>query len=491
MKTTIALIAFHDDAINIRALSAFLKGNGFETLCFFCQGTVTDGALAGLTGIMKREKAALAGISLVTDDFAKAVAVTRAVRKECAVPVVWGGSHADVMADECLAYADMVCKGEGEEALLELAQAIEARGEYAGIANIWSRAGGVIARNAMRGLQSDLDRYPFPEFDSASHYYLRSGGFEQGRSGRSMYNIMGSRGCPYCCRYCYNNYRRSGYEGKGSYVRLRSVKNIIEELSLAKETYAGLRQVNFWDDSFFLRGREEFLEFSGQYKLRVGIPFSVLGEPMAFDPEKLRILAGCGLRSIQMGLQTGSDRVNQEVYNRRVSADQMRQVAVRINEAGVKAKYDIIFNNPYETEEDVRQTLRMLLDFPRPFSLDGFNLIFYPGTQLTGQALADGFITPKPPEGEDFSAIQSDANSPLTAWGGSVVSSRFYAVRYSSRQKEYLNTLFCLLNSRFIPRTFFERLIKTKSGVLKVLVRMCVPLYLFLVRLKNARKGAA
>lgn len=488
MKT--ALIAFHEDNISIRSLSAFLKARGKECLCFFCQEPLTEGAIKALAVIMKEQCVALAGVSLVTDDFAKAVRVTEFIRKELRVPVVWGGSHADVMAEESLAHADMVCKGEGEEALVELAQAVEQGNGYGSIANIWSRQGGSITRNPMRELCADLDGYPFPEFDAGTHYYLRKGVFEQGRRGREVYNIMGSRGCPYCCRYCYNNYRRGSYEGKGVYVRSRGIKSVLTELALARRSYGGLREVNFWDDSFFIRGREELLEFSARYRAEVALPFNVLGEPMAFDGEKLRILADCGLKSVQMGVQTGSDRVNREVYGRHILAKEMIAVARAVHEAGVKAKYDIIFNNPYETQDDIRQTLMMLLDFPLPLTLDGFNLIFYPGTEITRRALADGLIAPRDKEAADLSSIQSEANSPLTARGDSVTSSRFYAVRFSSRGKEYLNSLFRLLGSRYIPRRLFIYLIKTGSPLIKALVRMCAPAYLYLVSLRNAGRRA-
>jgi hypothetical protein len=117
---------------------------------------------------------------------------------------------------------------------------------------------------------------------------------------------------------------------------------------------------------------------------------------------------------------------------------------------GIQAIYDIIFNNPYETRDDVMETLRLLLAFPRPFQVQGFNLIFYPGTTITDNALKDGFIAPKPVT-EDFSTIESAANSPVSMMGKAKVSERFYVVNYSSTDKAYLNSVIALMSSPFVP----------------------------------------
>ena len=51
--------------------------------------------------------------------------------------------------------------------------------------------------------------------------------------------------------------------------------------------------------------------------------------------------------------------------------------------------YDIIVQNPYETENDKLQTIEVLLRTPRPFTLRLHNLRYYPGTELTRRAIKD------------------------------------------------------------------------------------------------------
>src|SRR5512137_1539965 len=115
-----ALISFLTNSINTRLLSSYLKQNGYDALCYFCPGTVSEQNVQSLVEHLRKNQVSLVGISLVTDDYYSAVVVTRAIKKVLGVPVIWGGAHVNVRPDECLRHADMICRGEGEEAILEL-----------------------------------------------------------------------------------------------------------------------------------------------------------------------------------------------------------------------------------------------------------------------------------------------------------------------------------------------------------------------------------
>ena len=71
----------------------------------------------------------LVGISLMSNFWDNAIQITRKVKQNHNIPVVWGGTHPTVRPDECLDHADMVCIGESEEAMIELTRKME-KGEY-------------------------------------------------------------------------------------------------------------------------------------------------------------------------------------------------------------------------------------------------------------------------------------------------------------------------------------------------------------------------
>ena len=482
----VALISFLNNSINTRSLSSYLKSNGHEVTCYFCQGDLNTHNLRELTASIKSKSVLLVGVSLVTDDFHSAVVATNAIKKEIGTLVVWGGAHVNVCPEECLRHADIVCLGEGEEALLELVDSLNEGKPISSIKNMWLNENGNIIKNELRTLEKDLDKYPFPDFDLTSQYVMTTEGFvhleEQHLKGE--YSIMSSRGCPYRCKYCYNSYRRKQYEGKGQYLRARSIENVIQELMFARRSFPDLQRINFWDDSFVARGLEDFTLFKSLYTERINLPFFALVEPMAFQFEKIKLLKESGLEALQVGIQSGSERVNREIYNRLVSNNKNLEVARYIHELGIDVTYDLIFNNPYERREDIVETINLFLQFPRPFWLQGFNLIFYPGTELSKRALQDGFITTKQ-EKESYTTIQSKKNSPISMGGSGELSSRFYDIRYNSREKVYLNTVLSLIAYRHIPSNIIKYFSASENRFKYLLLRIFSQLYVAISRIKN------
>ncbi len=486
-KIKIALVSFLANSLNIRSLASYLKAHGHAVSCFFCTEPLNISLVSSFLHVLMEKKISLIGISLVTDDYPSAVLLTKEIKKKLAIPVIWGGAHVNVRPDECLRHADMICLGEGEEALLELAESIPPQGRVnTNIKNIWFNSEGTVIKNELRPLVEDLDKYPFPDFDLNSQHILTERGIEnfQEKHLRGEYSIMTSRGCPYGCAYCYNNYRKKHYEGKGRYLRARSIENAIGELVTARKIFKSLKRINFWDDSFVARPLEEFQKFKFLYRERIGLPFFALIEPMAYDHNKIKLLRDAGLDSLQVGIQSGSSRINREIYKRFVSNDTIFAMAHSIHALGIRAVFDIIFNNPYETKSDLRETIRMFLQFPGPLFLQGYNLIFYPGTDLTERALRDGYISLNT-KAEDFSRIQSEYNSPFNLTGKSEISGRFYTIHYDSSDKDYFNSVMLILGLRNIPKKavlFFEKSeTPFKARLLKVLIKA----YAAASRIKN------
>jgi radical SAM superfamily enzyme YgiQ (UPF0313 family) len=482
----VALISFLTNSINTRSLSSYLRANGHEVTCYFCQGAFNERNLQEIIKGLKEKKMSLVGISLVTDDYYSAVVVTSAIKKELGVPVIWGGAHVNVKPDECLQHADMICLGEGEEALLDLVKNY-AEGKFdLSTKNIWFKTENGIVRNELRSLEENLDKYPFPDFDLTTQFVMNEKGFENLADKHLLgeYSIITSRGCPYSCHYCYNSYRRKQFEGKGKYLRKRSIENVVEELSHSKRTFKGLKRVNFWDDSFAARSIEEFNEFRSLYTKNVALPFFALIEPMAFDFKKIEILKESGLTKLQIGIQSGSERVNKNIYNRHVSNRKVIDIAHFIKKLEIDATYDIIFNNPYETPYDVAETAKLFLQFPKPLSLQGYNLIFYPQTTITDRALSDNYISMKI-SGEDFSTIQGAANSPAATLGRSEVSNRFYEIKYRSHEKTYFNSVISLISSKYIPKWFMGYFARSESPFKRTLLKAFIKMYIFAVALKH------
>lgn len=456
----IALISFFERDISIQTLSAYLKKSGYNTVCFICPGKLNDSILREFIKFLRDKDISLVGMSVNTDVSYSATILTNSIKENNRnISVIWGGPHVNVMPEECLRYADMICMGEGEDALLELVK----RNKQAdtNIRNIWFKVGSSIIKNDLRNLESNLDRYVCYDHDIKNQYLMNKNGFEiwDKKYLQKIYYIVTSRGCPYNCAYCYNNYRRKQYQGLGRYLRFRSIDNVITELVEAKNKYSELEYIYFCDDVFVIRKIDEIKQFQKLYSSKVGLPFFAFVDPRSFNKEKVEILRDCGLSLVQIGIQSGDECFRREVYNRIVSNDKFLDMAHFINKLGITVYYDIIFNNPYEKIEDIKESIKLAMKLPQPFLIQGYNIIFYPGTDITEKALKDGFIS-KNSDLNNLATIQDNDDSPLFSRRGNMPSNRYYKVNFNSHEKIYWNKIFVLFLAKYIPVFYRYCLIK-------------------------------
>ena len=117
-----------------------------------------------------------------------------------------------------------------------------------------------------------------------------------------------------------------------------------------------------------------------------------------YSKEKMEILLDCGLKVIQMGVQSGSQRVLDEVYNRKIKVSKTKDILHQIEPYqktyGLDILLDFIIDNPYETKDDIIQTYKYLLDLSLHVKINIFFLVFFPGTPIYDRALKDGIIEP-------------------------------------------------------------------------------------------------
>ena len=348
----------------------------------------------------------LIGISLSTNFFEEAVQITKRLKKELKTPIIWGGIHPTVKPKECLKYADMICIGEGEEAMVELAEKMEKGEDYSKVRNIGLKdKKGNITLNPLRPLIQDLDSLPFQDYDLESQYLVLgekiyhseeivSKGIVDFFYDGKMYRTLFTRGCPFSCAYCCNSFLNRLYFGQKIF-RKRSVDNVIEELKIVKNHLSYFDHIWFADDHFLGLSLAEIKEFSEKYKENIKLPFGISGaHPINITQEKLQYLVEAGLKGLRMGIQSGSEKTK-KIYNRHCPNSQVEKAAKIINKFKEKIKiihYDIIVDNPFETEEDICQTLMFLTRLPVPYELLIFSLTFYPGTELYTLAEKTGII---------------------------------------------------------------------------------------------------
>ena len=334
--------------------------------------------------------------SLMSTEFLRVSKLSEAIKREFPdITLGWGGIHPTIAPEMCLEFADYVCIGECDQAIIDIAAAFETGGFDAvkKVNNVCFRSGGKIQKNPLNPLVTDLDSLP-PYEHIPVHSFLFSRGtirpvvwsnFRQYAPYRgNTYSVITTRGCPFSCTYCCNNFLTTLYGSKK--IRKRSIDKIIEELSKAVSDYPNLEYINFQDDCFLACSNDYLEEFCQRYKAVIGKPFIIRSIPIYITPEKITALKDAGLGWISLGLQSGSDRVAREVYKRKSYQANFLKAARIIHQSKVAAYYDVILDNPYETEADMLETIHTLLETPRPFYTQFFSLTFYLGTELYDRA---------------------------------------------------------------------------------------------------------
>ncbi len=310
----------------------------------------------------------LIGMNLTSVPMNECAEVTRRIKEWFDVPVIWGGSGPTVEPERALEHADMICIGEGEELIVELADAIDARRDYTNLRNLWIKKDGAIVKNPSRPLL-DLEKIAIPDYSRSRTFMINDDRLRTNLYPSNLgrqYTITTSRGCPYSCSFCIE----SVYQEKwGHSVKRRSVDIVIEELRLAKELY-DVQAVLFYDEVFTTHPKW-LREFAPRYKAEIGLPFWCYTYPRSTRKEEILLLKDAGLTTITMGIQSGSESVL-AAYNRPVQTEMTIRAAEILAECGVDAFFDLITQSEFETEETCRETFEFLMRLPPNMKTVGF-----------------------------------------------------------------------------------------------------------------------
>ena len=351
------------------------------------------------------------GLSVMTNYYDAAREITRAVKAEFPEKlVVWGGIHTMVRPEECLRHADLLIVGEAEVSLPEFVEHVEKGEDWTGVPGLAFLRDGELQRMPPPPLVNDLDSLPLPDMDLPDQWYAHEGRLRQVDDAllvrmlaqgtvssafeRVGYQTMTSRGCPHACTYCVNPLYRKHYEGRWR-VRYRSPESIIGELVGALRRFPAIDYIWFSDDTFFGRKTADVQRFAELYAREVGLPFYLLVSPSTVNEAKYAAIVEAGVHTVQMGIESAAPEI-QAIFNRgRLDNDRVMK-AVKIiaaySDRVEPPQYDFITHVPWEDDEMRRQTLRFIAGLPRPFRLQLFSLVPFPGTELYDRYMDEGLI---------------------------------------------------------------------------------------------------
>ncbi|HEX9639217.1 MAG TPA: radical SAM protein [Acidobacteriota bacterium] len=469
-KLKVALIALYDhNAFGVRYMASHLMRAGHDVQAIFLKDPVMPENFAEQFRLnpaplryepltleeenqlrikLAQLKPDVVGISLRSSLFHIAVQVTHIARELGKIPIVWGGTHPILDPESCLPYADIVCIGEGEEWFTRLIDRLGKGEDILELDNFYFNTYGPgqpgVIKRPVGMTAKDLDDLPFPLYkDFERMHYINVRNVDE-----TVYDMLGARGCPFRCTFCSESAFVEIFKGKGKQVRQRTVDNLIAEIKDAMEANPKINRVFFHDEVFAFK-HDWVLEFASKWKAEIGMPFGIYTHPKYTAKELMKELREAGLNFVILGVQSGSEKSLKDMYGRTTARQDIIDGARELEELDIPIRsYDIIVDNPVETEADYKATLSLLLKLKRPFEINFASLTYFPNTKLTDMALEMGIIKDKHIEG-------ANSQKALDQWVMSFDYPR-------SKQEMFYILLMAMTMHEFIPKSWIRTFAKIR-----------------------------
>ena len=371
--------------IGIMSLSSVIKQAGHECVMFDQANPDTPNQV--IIDQINQEQPALVGLSfLSTTSYPYAKMLAREIRAtNQKVKLAFGGVFASLNAPlvklQC-PEVDFVCRGDGEQLLLDLLANFDNPQDVASLT--WMKNGQVV-QNPNRAMERQLDQWPFPDRESLKLDYVESMPLDVPvvLSMRRFTTMQTSRGCPWPCIFCdipiFN-------EGKW---RARSPQHVVAELKYLEGL--GYESVGFVDDHFLLQPKRIEAICNGIMKEKLSIRWGIEGRVDSVAQHLFPAMAKANCGAMMFGIESGSQKILDRLKKEQ-TLDQVTTAVKNAKKAGVEIVHGFFtVGNPDETIEDMKATF----DFASRLPLDtfGFNrLCVYRGTPLWQEYVKRGLV---------------------------------------------------------------------------------------------------
>jgi len=339
-------------------------------------------------------RALCVGISVMTGggQITHALRMAGAVRDRSSTPLVFGGPHVNVLPDQTLAddRVDAVLVGPGQLSFLPYVEALLGSRAFDSVPGALVKTPlGIVRGPENPNRKENLTGYPWHLIDVEK--YVRD---DPTVSSRTL-NYVSSQGCVYKCRFCYE----LTYKKKYSKIPAPELLDEIQQL-VAQFDVTGIK---FYDADWFvdIKRAEEFSRGLIDRGIKISWAASINPKDILrarkTQPHLVGQLARSGCTRLLMGVESGSDRVLQEVVQKEITRAEILDVTREIAAAGILGSYTFIVGFPGETREEQDETFELIeqlwqLD-PRPETRVHL-FAPYPGTPLFEEALKAGFVAP-------------------------------------------------------------------------------------------------
>ena len=316
--------------------------------------------------------------------------------RDLGIKNLFGGVFPTFAPDLVMTYSnvDMICVGEGENAMIDLANTISNKDTPSNLTNLWIRQkDGSIQKNSISRPVS-IDEIPAItdiELFGEERFYRPMGG-----KIRRLLPVETHRGCPFTCSFC-NSPGQNRLYGDGDFVkglsffRKKDMNLVKTEIENHIKKY-NVEYIYFWADTFLAWDQNEFDQFIEMYS-KIKLPFWCQTRIETIDQGKFEQLKEVGLDRVTFGLEHGNAKFRAEVVKREYTNDSAIRKIKIVEKLGITFSVNNIIGFPDETRELAFDTIEL----NRQFKSDNTScsiLVPFHGTELHDICVKKGYLDP-------------------------------------------------------------------------------------------------
>lgn len=300
-----------------------------------------------ISGILDRIiecDAKMVGISSFIANHGNGLRIAQEIKKRFGkeVIVMMGGPQASFVYEEVLKQGnvDIVSIFEGEKTIVELLNCIREGGDLKKVAGIaFVDENGEIVKTERRLPIQDLDTIAFPAWDLFKIDKYQEPGI-----------VLTGRGCPYKCIFC-----SAGAIAGGRY-RMRSVKNVVDEIEMLNKTY-GIKKIFIADDTF-TASEKHCIEICREIRNRnLNIAWQAEARANTVTDRVAAEMAKAGCHHVQIGAESGDNEILKKI-GKNVTTDTIERAVRIFLRHGITVVCSFILGHPDDTMETCEKTIR-------------------------------------------------------------------------------------------------------------------------------------
>ena len=409
----------------------------------------------------------ITGMSLWKESIFNVASEIKKINKKSLIIV--GGPFASWHPEECLRKAiDFVVIGEGEITISELLNSIKNNLPKKNIFGIAYKENKIIKINEKRPFLEDLDKLQFParhlismqKYFEASKTYKYSRG--QSKSSRTV-SIITSRGCPFNCIFC------SAFILSGKLWRNRSAQNVVAEIKECIKNYS-ISDVYFEDENMSLNRErmEKICDMIIKEKYNINLHAGQGLRADTLDKSILIKMKKAGFKSITIAPETGSQRVMNEIIDKKIKLSKIEEVIMNCREIGIETSCFFVIGMPGETKKEIRQTLKYAQKLRKlgAYHCTVRNAMPIPGTRMHKIAKENGYLLRDGVELEEVMYTTKEHQMATNEWDSEYVERMCRTAEIEDIKDSNLK----MVNIKYTKK-LIRGIIKSPKETVKVIIR--------------------